>query len=176
MAYILIDGYNLIGIAHENLVSARNKLLEDLKDYSELKNHTITVVFDGWKSGNRNQTRVSTRQVTVIYTRIGDTADIVIQRMLTPGARPWIVVSSDRAISDFAEKREYAVVTSEEFEEKLFKALHRCSTESIPDFRGYEEDPAEYGSGSVQKAYPAKDSSRKHSRKHKKRIQALKKL
>jgi predicted RNA-binding protein with PIN domain len=171
MAHILIDGYNLIGIAHDNLESARNNLLHDLKDYSELKNHEITVVFDGWKSGNREQTRIRSRHVTVIYTRIGDTADVVMQRMLTPGTKPWIVVTSDRAISDVAEKRGFAAVTSEEFEEKLFKALNRIRTDSIPDFR-----PDEYGPDTPQEFRSKRGSSRQRSRREKKKLQALKKL
>ena len=176
MAHILIDGYNLIGIAHDNLESARDYLLHDLKAYSELKNHVITVVFDGWKSGNREQTRIRTRHVTVIYTRIGDTADVVMKRMLTPGTKPWIVVTSDRDISDFAEKRGFAAVTSEEFEEKLFKALNRCSEESIPDFRPDDVEPDEYGSDTTQEFSSKRGASRQHSRREKKKLQALKKL
>jgi len=171
MAYILIDGYNLIGIAHENLEHARDMLFEKLKEYAELKNHTITVVFDGWKSANREQTRIRMRHITVIFTRIGDTADVVIQRMLTTGTKPWIVVSSDRAISDYAERRGFASVTSEEFEEKLFKALTGCSTESIPDFRQDEYDQA-----TGQDSSSSRSASRKYSKRELKKRQALKKL
>ena len=49
MAYILIDGYNLIGIAHGNLEEARNDLIEKLQKYAAIKKQSITLVFDGWK-------------------------------------------------------------------------------------------------------------------------------
>ncbi|HDH00925.1 MAG TPA: hypothetical protein ENG80_03850 [Nitrospirae bacterium] len=51
MANILIDGYNLIGIAHDNLEKARIDLIQKLQSYSKLKKHRITLVFDGWKNG-----------------------------------------------------------------------------------------------------------------------------
>ena len=60
MADILIDGYNLIGIAHRNFEQARNELISQLNRYASLKRHSITVVFDGWKNGQAAETRNST--------------------------------------------------------------------------------------------------------------------
>ncbi len=58
MAFILIDGYNLIGIAHDNLEKARNDLIQKLRGYSKIKGHHITLVFDGWKNGQKNETEI----------------------------------------------------------------------------------------------------------------------
>jgi predicted RNA-binding protein with PIN domain len=168
MAHILIDGYNLIGTAHGNLEKARKDLIDQLQKYSLIKEHDITLVFDGWKSGHKDQTRTKAAHVTVIYSRLGEIADVVIRKMLTPDAKPWIVVSSDREIYDYAARKDFAAVTSDEFEDKLFTALHSENIESIPDMKDDDEDDP----------YPVrfKGNPRKLSRREKKKQQALKKL
>ena len=167
MAYILIDGYNLIGTAHSDLEKARNDLIDQLQKYSSIKQHDITLVFDGWKSGHKDQTRIKAAHVTVIYSRHGEIADVVIRKMLTPDGKPWIVVSSDREIYDYAARKDFAAITSGEFEDKLFRALHDNS-ESIPDMQ--EDD--EYESSRTR----YKGNPRKLSKREKKKQQALKKL
>ncbi len=169
MAYILIDGYNLIGIAHGNLDKARRELIQDLQKYAKIRQHDITLVFDGWKSGLQDQTRTRLGHVTIIYTRLRETADVVIRKMLTPTAKPWIVISSDREISDFAAKKDFAAVKSDEFEEKLFRTIHSDNIDNIPDMQTDEDD----------EDYPIarnKGNSRKLSKRDRKKIQALKKL
>ncbi len=56
MANILIDGYNLIGIAHKDLEKARQELIQKLHGYAKTKGHDITLVFDGWKNGQLKET------------------------------------------------------------------------------------------------------------------------
>ena len=167
MAHILIDGYNLIGTAHGNLEEARKELIDHLQKYSQSKLHDITLVFDGWKSGNKDQTKTRAAHVTVIYSRLGETADVVIRKMLTPDNKPWIVVSSDREIYDYAARKDFAAITSDEFEDKLCRALHDNSG-SIPDMQDNDDD---YPSTAGFKGNP-----RKLSRRDKKKQQALKKL
>ena len=123
MAYLLIDGYNLIGIDHGNLEQARDELINSLRLYSEIKHHDVTVVFDGWKNGRQTESRTRSAGLTIIYTRLGEIADEVIRKMLTPDSKPWIVISTDRAIYDHAANKDFAAVTSDEFEHKLFHAL-----------------------------------------------------
>jgi predicted RNA-binding protein with PIN domain len=166
--YILIDGYNLIGTAHRELEKARNDLIQDLGRYSVRKGHDITLVFDGWKDGRAIETTIRTAGVTVIYSRIGENADFVIKRILSAGERPWIVVSSDREISDFAFGRDYAAITSREFEDKLFASLNSSDqTES-----GYIDDMNEEDEPSAgQKGNP-----RRVSKKLRKKLRALERL
>ncbi len=167
MANILIDGYNLIGIAHGNLQEARKELIDQLQKYSRVKQHDITLIFDGWKNGQKDQTRTRAARVTVIYSRLGETADVAIRKMLTPDAKPWIVVSSDREIYDYAARKDFAAVSSEEFEVKLFRALHENS-DSIPDM----QDDGEYESSRAR----YKGNPHKLSKREKKKQQALKNL
>jgi hypothetical protein len=175
MAYLLIDGYNLIGIAHGNLEKVRNELIQKLRRYSEVKKHHITLVFDGWKSGQKDETEIRTGNLRIIYSRLGEKADHVIKRKLLSSAnRSWIVISSDRDIYDFAIKRDFAAVTSAEFEKKLYLTLHSFQKEEdslIEDeFLKYKEDEIDYP------YFRPKGNPRKLSKRERKRLQALKKL
>lgn len=177
MAHILIDGYNLIGIGHGNLEQARNDIIATLQEYAELKQHHVTLVFDGWKSGKNDQTRTTFRHVTVIYSRLGEKADDLIKRTLSSSTKPWIVVSSDREVADYAARKDFAAVSSEEFEEKLFLALNRITYDTSegelpPDeemIKYFEDDEDDHPA-------PIKGNPRKLSRRHRKKMQALKKL
>jgi predicted RNA-binding protein with PIN domain len=170
MAYILIDGYNLIGIAHKNLESARNELIRNLHEYSKAKGHSITVVFDGWKDGQREESRLKSGDVTVIFSRLGDKADSVIKRALVSSAtKQWIVVSSDREVADFAEKKDFVAVRSDEFERKLYSfkpAMNSDEPQMIVENEEYEDTASTRRKG----------NSRQLSKKDRKKIQALQKL
>lgn len=165
MSYILIDGYNLIGISHGNLEKARNNIIEELRKYAKIKDHQITLVFDGWKNGQRNETRLKSANLTVIYSRLGEKADQTIIKILSTSTKPWIVVSSDREISDFAAKRNFAAVSSDEFEEKLYSALHGSQNDDQDGGLPFDYPPARH------KGNPAKLSKRR-----KKKLDALRKL
>lgn len=134
MAYILIDGYNLIGIAHKSLEKARNDIIERLHLYSSAKGHDITIVFDGWKDGQGVETRMRAGNVNIIYSRLGEKADSVIKRILTEKTRPWVVVSSDREISNFAEKKDFVSLGSAEFEDKLHSTLKKEEQGEMDEF------------------------------------------
>ncbi len=167
MANILIDGYNFMGIAHRNLGKARSDLIQRLGRYAKGKGHEITVIFDGWKDGGAEKTREHIGGVTVIYSSRGEKADQVIKTMLTSTSKPWIVVSSDREVYNFAEKKFFAALTGDEFEAKLETPL---------DFPEGEEEPLDDGYLGQQKGAGKKGNPRKLSKKDRRRLAALKKL
>lgn len=123
MAFLLIDGYNLIGTAHDNLEEKRSHLIQALSTYSLRKGHDITLVFDGWKGGVPVETKTRASNITIIYSKLGVTADSVIRRIIRDIRRDWIVVSSDRQVADFAVNRDLAAISSEEFDEILLRVL-----------------------------------------------------
>ncbi|MBI4681855.1 MAG: NYN domain-containing protein [Nitrospirae bacterium] len=177
MAYILIDGYNLIGIAHDNLEKVRNDLIEKLKKYSDIKKHHVTLVFDGWKSGQKDQTEIKTRALTVIYSRLGEIADLVIKRLVKSSTFPWIVVSSDREISEYAENHDHAAVSSAEFEEKLYLALRNpvddsVNTGLIEGSDSFKDNDDEIDSVPTR----SRGNPRQLSKRQKNKFQALRKL
>jgi predicted RNA-binding protein with PIN domain len=102
ISLIIIDGYNLIGVHHADLEKQREALINSLIEYRKRKNHDITVVFDGWKTGEARESRYVTGGIRIIYSRIGEKADSVIKRMISSGGKEWIVVTSDREIADHA--------------------------------------------------------------------------
>lgn len=112
---IIIDGYNLIGIHHRDLEQQRNNLMEMLAEYKKLRGHDIILVFDGWKSGSSKEESFMIDGIKVIYSRLGEKADSVIKRLVHSEKRKWIVVSSDRAVSDHTWRHESVAVSSDEF-------------------------------------------------------------
>jgi uncharacterized protein len=102
ISYIIIDGYNVTGILHKNMEKAREELLSQLAEYRKIREHDITVVFDGYKFGMSTQQMSYHGGVRVIFTRLGERADDVIKKTVSQERRGWIVVTADRDIIDHA--------------------------------------------------------------------------
>jgi uncharacterized protein len=135
ISHIIIDGYNLIGISHSDLKRERDLLIGALIEYGKRKSHNLTVVFDGWRTGQGQENRTVISGVKVIYSRIGDKADSVIKRMISAERREWIVVTSDREIADHAWSTGSIPVSSDDF----LNALNAKDLSGIG-----EEDEEEY--------------------------------
>lgn len=161
MANILIDGYNLLGIFHKNLEKAREDIINRLGRYCSIKGHDLTIVFDGWKEGQPLETKFRIDRVTVIYSRLGEKADSVIERILREKKKSWIVVSSDRAVADFAWGMGYASLNSQEFERKMELAIQAGPFDLLEE--GYMMTPR-------------KGNPRQPNKRQKLKINALKKL
>jgi predicted RNA-binding protein with PIN domain len=169
MANILIDGYNLIGIQHRDFEKARQEIIVQLDRYANRQKHSITVVFDGWKNGQAAETKQRLGEVTVIYSSLGEKADSVIKNMLSSAIKPWIVVSSDREIYDFARKKYLVALKAEEFAGKLASALAARDTDDSGEYEDEDEDSYLQRAGK-------KGNPNKLSKEDKRRIEALKKL
>jgi predicted RNA-binding protein with PIN domain len=152
---IIIDGYNLIGIQHKDLEKQRNKLIEALIEYHKRKDHDITVVFDGWKTGGAQENKSSIGGIKVIYSRLGEKADSVIRRIISSERHGRIVVTSDRDIAVHAWASGSVPISSENF----MHAIERMQTEKR---NIYEE---EYDEEYVQTS--RKGNPRKLSKKEK---------
>ena len=160
---IIIDGYNIIGISHKDLKNQRDELVDSLIAYRKRKGHDITVVFDGWKTGESQESRSKTGGVTVIYSRIGEKADSVIKRVIGSGKSGWIVITSDRDIARCAWSKGSVPIQSEDFV--------RIVEQHAQNYPATEE----YGDKEPQKPC-RKGSSRKLSKKEKAIRRALIKL
>jgi predicted RNA-binding protein with PIN domain len=133
MAHALIDGYNLLGVFHKNLERAREELIHRLERYCSMKGHDLTIVFDGWKEGEPFESVIRQGTVTVIYSKRGETADAVIERILRERKKAWIVITSDRAVADFAWGMGYASINSQEFERKLESSGKRDPSDMLDE-------------------------------------------
>jgi predicted RNA-binding protein with PIN domain len=100
--------------------------------YHQQKGHAITLVFDAWQQGSAVEGREHRAGVHVIYSRQGERADQVIQRLAAAEGRGCSVVSSDREVMDRARACGSFVIGSAEFARKLEAPL--------PSFRPGEKD------------------------------------
>lgn len=124
--YLIIDGYNLIGIKGalgRELEAQRSKLIQDLKRYHEIKGYPIIVVFDGWGSDSFQINEQIHGGVHVIFSRQGEKADAVIKRLACKLKSGCMVVSSDREVARYAESAEAVAVRAGEFDRRLQVAL-----------------------------------------------------
>jgi uncharacterized protein len=160
---IIIDGYNCTGIDHGDLGAEREKLIRQLAEYRKIKGHDITVVFDGWKSGGPKEVSMMTGGVRIIYSRLGETADFVIKRILEKGKKEWIVVSSDRDIAAYVWSHGGVAVPTAEFH----KVLRKAATSFSGDYESLEE----YDGVPDRRGNP-----RRLSKKEKALLRTLKKL
>jgi uncharacterized protein len=120
--HLIIDGYNVLaagkaGGRHSDM--ARESLLRDLAAYRHRKGHALTVVFDGWQQGQPTESRESRGGVQVIYSKRGERADQVIQRLAREYGADCAVVSSDHEIINAAKAYGAFVIEAQEFAEKL---------------------------------------------------------
>ena len=119
MAAIVIDGYNLIGIQHRDIEAARGRLVRELISYRTHRGHDITVVFDGWRDGGRDEHREVHSGVVVIYSPIAEKADTLIKRLISRSTEPLIVITTDRDIQAYAWANGAVAVDSEVFERRM---------------------------------------------------------
>ena len=123
---IAIDGYNFIKQSPElrrleqiELQKAREGLIERLVQYKRIKGHSITVVFDGWQEGRLSGHRERSWGVEIIFSRQGEKADEVLKRLATEKRDGILLVTSDREIAHFAEKKGAKVIPVSDFGEKM---------------------------------------------------------
>jgi predicted RNA-binding protein with PIN domain len=167
---ILIDGYNLIKRSPHfreferiELQRAREALLEELSRYKRLKGHAITVVFDGAPDARKRETPARPRGVDVIFSRAGQKADDVLKRIAAEKKGEILVVTSDREVAHFAEKKGASVIGADEFAERMEMARYY-------DLKGSE---AEAGSQSQHLIAPAKKGPSRRLPKSRRKAQAV---
>lgn len=136
-------------------------LIESLIEYRKRKGYEITVVFDGWKTGEANESHSIVGGVKIIYSRLGEKADSVIKRIISK-SQGWIVVTSDRDIIAHAWASGSIPITSEDF----LNAIERRQVEVEVEY----ENNDEYIKSTK------KGSSRRLSKKEKAIKRALSKL
>jgi len=171
---LIVDGYNLIRqspslreVESRDLQMGRETLIHHLAAYKRFRGHDITVVFDGWQSGNLRENQQWQRGILIVYSRRDERADEVIKRMAKRFGQGAVVVTSDRDVAHFAEAVGATVVSSEEFEGKMGMAA--SMEEGVMD-------PEEVESGIRRKGTKKKGPARRPSKSRRRAIGRLKKL
>jgi hypothetical protein len=119
---LIIDGYNLLALERRldrGLEQSRNSLINNLARYRQAKPLNLTVVFDGWRSGSPNETRLARDGITIIYSRLGEKADDVVIRLAREKSSAAVVVSSDREIRDAVERFGAVAIHAQDFNDIL---------------------------------------------------------
>ena len=113
-------------------------MIHQLASYKRARGHEITVVFDGWQSGNLTENQQWQRGILVIYSRRDERADEVIKRMAKRFGQGAVVVTSDREVVRFSETAGATAVSSEEFDGRMGMAV-------VMEEKGVDTEEADRG-------------------------------
>lgn len=124
--HLLIDGYNVLALLDRlsgrmplHSDTARESLIQELAAYHHRKAHVVTVIFDGWQQGFDTERHEHRLGIEVIYSRRGEKADQVIQRLAAEFGSDCAVVSSDKEVANHARAQGALVLEAREFAAKL---------------------------------------------------------
>lgn len=86
--YLLVDGYNIIfawdnlkKVAEESLEDARNQLINTLCNYQGCKQCRVILVFDAYRVKGNHGSVEQVNNISVVYTKEAETADMYIERV-----------------------------------------------------------------------------------------------
>ncbi|WP_448901533.1 NYN domain-containing protein [Eubacterium sp.] len=132
--YLLVDGYNVIfswdnlkNLADSSIDGARNALINILCNYQGYKRCEVIVVFDAYKVKGNHREIEKVNNITVVYTKEAETADMYIEK----------------ASLDLAKKHKVRVVTSDALEQVIIlgnSALRVSSREFQGEVKSAEEN------------------------------------
>lgn len=132
--YLLVDGYNVIfswdklkALTQDNIDGARNTLINILCNYQGYKKCEVILVFDAYKvKGNAREVE-KVNNITIVYTKEAETADMYIEK----------------ASYKLAKNNKVRVVTSDALEQLIILAggaLRVSSREFLYEIQQAEED------------------------------------
>lgn len=132
--YLLVDGYNVIfswdklkALTQDNIDGARNALINILCNYQGYKKCEVILVFDAYKvKGNAREVE-KVNNITIVYTKEAETADMYIEK----------------ASYKLAKNNKVRVVTSDALEQLIILAggaLRVSSREFLYEIQQAEED------------------------------------
>lgn len=85
--YLLVDGYNVIfawdnlfAMAKDNIDGARNALINILCNYQGFKKCEVILVFDAYKVKGATREVEKVNNITIVYTKEAETADMYIEK------------------------------------------------------------------------------------------------
>lgn len=139
---IAVDGYNFIKQSPElrrleqiELQKAREGLLEQLRSYKRFKGHSFIVVFDGQQERRLGGHRERSGGIDIIFSKPGEKADEVLKRLASEKREGIAVVTSDRDVASYAEKKGATAIPAAAWAEKMEMAR-------IYAVKGSEEEPS----------------------------------
>jgi len=132
MDRLIVDGYNvthawpeLKELMRVSLEAARDRLIERLATFAQVRDAEVTVVFDAHRTSAANNSRLLVDGVNVVFTRKGHSADHAIERLaysLAGDGNPITVATSDRFQRDLVRGMGGAVISALELERQVVEA------------------------------------------------------
>ncbi|MBU5317583.1 NYN domain-containing protein [Clostridium bornimense] len=138
MRYIFIDGYNIINSwsdlaigENETLENSRQRLIEILENYVAMREDKLYLVFDAHLSKGSIEKEEKTNNITVVFTKEGETADSYIERKvnLIGRKKEVIVVTSDNLEQQTIFQRGATRMSSLEFNNEVKKSQNSLREE-----------------------------------------------
>lgn len=125
MKIIFVDGYNVINtwpniknVKNYSFESARKLLVDTLQNYASFNECKIFLIFDAYKKSERGmRTKDTVGNITVIFTKAGQTADSYIENAIDKIGREYdvSVVTSDNLEQQVTFQRGAVRISSLEF-------------------------------------------------------------
>jgi hypothetical protein len=135
--HIIVDGYNFIrssrqlnALDRQDLQLGRETLQNMLSAYKKTKGHRITVVFDGQGMLSSQSQRYQVKGVQIIFSRTGRSADDVIKNIAAREREKALIVSSDREVMNFCTSQGATAISSENFEDTVWRAIYDVEAEN----------------------------------------------
>jgi len=128
---LIVDGYNVIfaweelrELSRSDIQAARDQLIHVVQNYAAYRDETAILIFDGYRVPGSRGAQYEMDNITVIYTKERESADIYIERLAGKlGARARIrLVTSDGMIQLSALRSGISRVSSGEFREEVLSA------------------------------------------------------
>ena len=127
-AYLLVDGYNIIfaweelkQLAEDNIMSARDKLMDILSDYQGFRKMTLILVFDAYKVEGNPGTVFKYHNIYVVYTKEAETADQYIEKFAHENGRKYdvTVATSDHLEQIIIHGQGCRLISARELKEEI---------------------------------------------------------
>lgn len=135
MKTIFVDGYNIINswpdLKYDKNVSfegARQNLIDKLHNYSVFEDCKIFIVFDAYKvQGSIEKTEEISKNISIIFTKDGETADSYIEKKVNQLGRKCeiVVVTSDSLEQQTVFQRGAVRMSALEFYAEVLKVEKR---------------------------------------------------
>lgn len=139
--YIIVDGYNIIntwGMLENSgraaFEHARDRLVDIMHNYQGFTGYNITIVFDAYRTDSKKRTVEQNKNITVIYTKKNESADVYIERFVNDTledapkkTRIW-VATSDHLQQTIASSRGALIMSAMELKADIERTVKERSS------------------------------------------------
>jgi predicted RNA-binding protein with PIN domain len=191
MLTIIVDGYNFIFNSYfkvrfksDELQKLREKTINFLSKYYNVKRNKVVVVFDGYNTDEPFESKYNRQNIEIIYSKKDEKADDVIVRLAKSITGSLIIVTNDNDIRRRASGSSCSCLDVDEFIRLAENIIAQGISESSTVQGGYprniaedgEEEECEDGIAGRRGGGEKKGNPRRLSKKERLKMKKIKKL